>query len=134
MSSVFEIRTEKFVNRIYANIRIEPKPAPRPRFSKIGHAYNPEWYDGYKRTIAKQVLEQFGGIYIDSEMAMDITVIKSVKATSSRYGDIDNIAKGVIDSLIGIAYPDDKLITTLLVRKRFSQDPNYCGISIAIYF
>lgn len=37
--------------------------------------------------------------------------------------DADNIAKVVLDALNGIAYPDDKQVVELVVRKRFEEFP-----------
>ena len=41
--------------------------------------------------------------------------------TSARYGDIDNRAKAFCDALVNARlFPDDRLITTLLLRKRYT--------------
>lgn len=42
---------------------------------------------------------------------------------TSRNGDVDNIAKSILDALNGFAYEDDCQVTTLMVSKRYSADP-----------
>ena len=42
---------------------------------------------------------------------------------TSRNGDIDNIAKSILDALNGFAYEDDCQVTTLMVSKRYGTDP-----------
>ena len=32
-------------------------------------------------------------------------------------GDVDNIVKPIMDALIGVAYPDDRLVERVLVQK-----------------
>ena len=38
--------------------------------------------------------------------------------------DVDNIAKVVLDSLNGIAYHDDKQVVSVLVEKRYAEQPH----------
>lgn len=42
--------------------------------------------------------------------------------------DCDNIAKIILDSLNGIAYEDDKQITSLTVEKYYGDMPKVCLI------
>ena len=42
---------------------------------------------------------------------------------TSRNGDIDNIAKSILDALNGLAYEDDSQVTLLMVSKRYGTDP-----------
>ena len=41
----------------------------------------------------------------------------------SRNGDIDNIAKSILDALNGFAYEDDCQVTTLIITKQYGQNP-----------
>lgn len=42
---------------------------------------------------------------------------------TSRNGDVDNIAKSILDALNGLIYEDDCQVTTLMVVKRYGADP-----------
>ena len=42
---------------------------------------------------------------------------------TSRNGDLDNIAKSILDALNGLVYQDDCQISTLMVTKRYGADP-----------
>ena len=44
--------------------------------------------------------------------------------------DCDNISKNILDALNGIAYPDDKQISTLIINKFYSETP-YVRVSIS---
>ena len=41
----------------------------------------------------------------------------------SRNGDVDNIAKSILDALNGFAYEDDCQVTTLIVTKQYGAKP-----------
>ena len=41
----------------------------------------------------------------------------------SRNGDIDNIAKSILDALNGLVYEDDCQVTTLIIHKKYGNDP-----------
>jgi len=42
---------------------------------------------------------------------------------TSRNGDVDNIAKSILDALNGYVYLDDCQVTTLMITKRYGADP-----------
>lgn len=44
-------------------------------------------------------------------------------APVSRNGDLDNIAKSILDALNGYAFKDDAQVTTLMVSKRYGNCP-----------
>lgn len=50
-------------------------------------------------------------------------------APVSRNGDIDNIAKSILDALNTLAYEDDAQVTTLIISKRYGADP-YAAVRI----
>ena len=57
------------------------------------------------------------------QQMMDNEILPMVKP------DTDNIAKGVLDSLNGIAYKDDKQVVELIVNKFYSNTP-YVSVMI----
>lgn len=48
---------------------------------------------------------------------------------TSRNGDLDNIAKSILDALNGLVYEDDCQVTTLMITKRYGADP-YAAVRI----
>ena len=42
---------------------------------------------------------------------------------TSRNGDVDNIAKSILDALNGLVYEDDCQVTTLIIHKKYGNDP-----------
>ena len=44
-------------------------------------------------------------------------------APTSRNGDLDNIAKSILDALNECVYHDDAQVTTLLISKRYGEEP-----------
>lgn len=44
-------------------------------------------------------------------------------APVSRNGDIDNIAKSILDALNTLVYEDDCQVTTLMITKKYGADP-----------
>lgn len=42
---------------------------------------------------------------------------------TSRNGDVDNIAKSILDALNGYVYEDDCQVTTLIIHKKYGADP-----------
>lgn len=42
---------------------------------------------------------------------------------TSRNGDIDNIAKSILDALNGVAYEDDSQVAHLIIMKRYGTEP-----------
>ena len=42
---------------------------------------------------------------------------------TSRNGDVDNVAKSILDALNGLVYEDDCQVTTLIIHKKYGVDP-----------
>ena len=98
-------------------IDIEPKPAPRPRFGKC--AYMPAEYKSYKAAIGELVKLQCTTPLTDN-LKMVMTFRRKFKINSRRYGDIDNLVKGVMDACNGILFNDDSQVVELTARKEQS--------------
>lgn len=48
---------------------------------------------------------------------------------TAKNGDLDNIAKSILDALNGLVYEDDCQVTTLMITKRYGADP-YAAVRI----
>jgi len=119
----------------YVVFKVEGRPQPkeRPRVTKYG-TYTPQKTLNYEKAVAYAYKAKSGGMIFDTPVRVDITAFfkipKNVKK-SERAGfenepyphrpDLDNIAKSICDGLNGVAYTDDKLITTLIVKKIYGE-------------
>ncbi len=99
-------------------IPIEPKPAPRPRMDKTsGRVYMPEWYKIYKSAIQFYVRKQAPAYLSADPLFIEMSFQKPCEVTSARYGDIDNLVKGVLDALNGLMWKDDRQVVGTYARK-----------------
>ena len=102
---------------------MKPRAKPRPRITKRGYAYTPKTYQEYEKEFASY----YKGPMFEGTVSINLTIkpkkmivyITELEAEESKVrGDLDNIAKGVLDALNEIAYPDDKWVQKLLIRKQ----------------
>lgn len=110
-------------------IPLDAVPQGRPRFYK-GHAIDPPASRKFKADVAKFVATQKNVKLIDFPISVSIFIYRSIKkfngktgVTGKRYGDIDNLAKGILDALTGIIWKDDAQIVDLRVCKRLADEP-----------
>lgn len=99
----------------------------RPRFSrKLGRAYEAKADREYKKSIRKQYIDQTGGVMLSGEIAMDVDIYralprsrpkKTVREPDVYKVDADNALKAFLDALNGVAYEDDRFVTSLRVTK-----------------
>ena len=117
-------------------------PKQRPRISGR-RAYTPKRTKDYEGRVLAEFRSSYKGIYPafgkDVPVHISITVRqeipkswskkKRLQAESgeivplSRNGDIDNIAKSIMDALNGFAYEDDCQVTTLMITKVYAMQP-----------
>lgn len=100
--------------------------APRPRHMRNGHTYMPDEYTAYKRRIAEAYRAAGGADMGSAPIAVTIDVMRELPGSRpKRVGcepdtfkpDVDNVAKGVMDALNGVAYADDSQVVSLCVLK-----------------
>ena len=99
-------------------IQIDAVPQGRPRF------YNKVAVDPPKSRKFKEELALLAkAIMSDAKpftgkLEVRIFVFRNFPSpTNKRYGDIDNLAKGILDALNGVAWIDDSQIVDLTIRK-----------------
>lgn len=133
-----------------------PKPKARPRFRRTANfvqTYTPETTVNWEQTIVAQVQQQMATLYamLPSEyldgafpfkgrIGADIRVncIRPKSAPKSvvypmkaQPGDIDNLAKSVLDALqLAGVIEDDKTVTDLTAYKRFADDEHPEGVEV----
>lgn len=81
--------------------------APRPRFN--GHAYMPANYKEQKKIIRELIGTKATIAFGPLKMSIRI------ETKGKRLGDVDNLAKTILDSLEGLCYLNDIQITSLEV-------------------
>ena len=117
-------------------------PKQRPRISGR-RAYTPKRTKDYEGRVLDAFRSSYRGFYPafgkDVPVRISITVRQEIpkswskkkrsEAESgeivplSRNGDIDNIAKSIMDALNGFAYEDDCQVTTLVITKIYAVQP-----------
>lgn len=119
---MFTLSTHFECDKVYAK--------PRPRFNmRTGVVYSSPAYRAYEQAIGKQWRREHGNAtkFFEGAVYADIVVTRKLPASTPKRilcdadvsrPDVDNIAKGVLDALNGIAYPDDSIVVRLATEKR----------------
>ena len=127
---------------IYFKVDGAAVPKQRPRISGR-RAYTPKRTKDYEERVLNAFRSSYSGFYPafgkDVPVRVGIRIVQAVpkswskkkraQAESgeivplSRNGDVDNIAKSILDALNGFAYEDDCQVTTLIVTKQYGVRP-----------
>lgn len=109
-------------------VPIDVVPQSRPRFFN-GRAYDPPKSKQFKKDFAQLVstLRPNSAIYT-GEIHVELHIFRPASkfkkgVTSARYGDIDNLVKGIFDALTGVVWKDDRQISKLTVTKNLADSP-----------
>ena len=117
-------------------------PKQRPRISGR-RAYTPKRTKDYEGRVLNAFRSSYSGFYPafgkDTPVSVEIRIGQAIpKSWSkkkraqaeqgeivplSRNGDVDNIAKSILDALNGFAYEDDCQVTTLMITKQYGVKP-----------
>lgn len=117
-------------------------PKQRPRISGR-RAYTPKRTKDYEGRVLQAFRSSYSGFYPafgkDVPVWVCIHIIQAIPKSWSkkkraraeageifplgRNGDIDNIAKSILDALNGFAYEDDCQVTTLMITKQYGVKP-----------
>lgn len=126
--------------RISFTVPGAPVGKGRPRFTKQGHTYTPEKTASYENLVRLFYSERYREMRFvpDEPLAMLVRAYMPIPKSTSRCKaemmkgnllfptkkpDCDNIAKIICDALNSIAYPDDKQLVSVLIEKRYSDNP-----------
>lgn len=105
---------------------------------------NAQRYLAYKQHVYYQVINELKGVYAPMDCAIGVTIrfkmpipeswskIKkdaAINQLHTKKPDIDNLVKGLFDSLNGLLWVDDNRIAQMMVTKVYSNDP---GIELII--
>ena len=129
--------------------KIQPKQ--RPRFVKRGayiQTYTPEATLKYQKLVADCYLEEYGNLKpLTGALIVEIGVFFNVpksyskkkrkelygKPNTQHNGDIDNVAKSILDGLNGVAWDDDTIVYDLHITKWYTlsdEDPERVEVKI----
>jgi len=128
--------------------KIQPKQ--RPRFKRCGafiQTYTPQATLDYQKLVAESYIEKYDDTKLTGALKMEINAFFNVpmsyskkrkselygKPNTAHNGDIDNVAKSVLDGLNGVAYDDDTIIYDLHIRKYYTcgdDDPERVEVRI----
>lgn len=117
-------------------------PKQRPRISGR-QAYTPKRTKDYEGRVLAAFRSSYSGFYPafgkDTPVWVCIYIIQAIPKSWSkkkqhmaeageifplgRNGDIDNIAKSILDALNGFAYEDDCQVTRLMISKEYGSEP-----------
>lgn len=114
------------------------KPKQSFRYTRFGHRYTPSDVKQYakdiQRTFASNYPNWLPSMFFEKPLKVELTVYISMPKSFSKIKkqrahtgelrplvkpDCDNISKNILDALNGIAYPDDKQIVELTIKKYY---------------
>ena len=117
----------------------QPRGQGRPRFNRMGGAYKTSEDKAYERALCMAYWAKYTGapmmqgpLAVKIEMVVQIPQSKSKREKALMLSgeikptikpDVDNAVKAILDALNGVAFPDDKAVTTLFVKKRYGATP-----------
>ncbi len=105
-----------------------PVPKGRPRLGFRGRkafVYTPQATRDYEQLVG-WTAKAAGCRPVDGPVAVVLDVFVQ------RRMDVDNVAKSILDGLIGIAYEDDNQVIELLVKKHTAKDATEERVEIEI--
>ena len=101
----------------------------RPRFNSSSKTtYTPERTQGFEAEVAwrcREAMKKADAKKTKEPVCVEVTIYRKRKSKEGYGrpmdgGDVDNIAKSILDAMNKIAYDDDKQVTTLTTMKRFT--------------
>ena len=120
----------------------DPVPQGRPRFTKSGHAYDPQRSQNYKQLVRFWVTQHLKKIHgfkpFENAMCVELIfylgipsswskkkrteAINGVIRPIARNGDVDNMIKAILDAGNNLLWADDCIITDISAKKRYTGD------------
>lgn len=122
-------------------INAEPTGKARHRSMILNgriHTYNTRKNTSYEKLVQEEYQKQANGIYFTQDLEVVIEAYFRIPTSWSKKKkqeaidrlikpevkpDCDNISKIILDSLNGVAYKDDKIVTALHTYKYYSSTP-----------
>lgn len=114
---------------IKLSIPIDAIPQARPRVYSKRVAVDPPQSKQFKQQLAYMIKSlRKDSALLTGELKVELHIFRSAGVfkkgvTSARYGDVDNLAKGILDACNGVIWIDDKQISSLYVTKNLADTP-----------
>lgn len=110
---------------------ITPRPWQRPRFnSTTGAFFTDNDVRIFKERIAERAKQAMGKHKpFEEPVIVMLHFFRKYAIDGRLFGDVDNLAKSVLDALNGICYDDDRRVTYLLADKQRSDNE---GLTVKI--
>lgn len=107
---------------------IDSVPMHRPRFNRnSGTAYNPPVDIAFRNNlglIVQSAMRRKNIPIFTGNVAVKIIVSRNFNVASTKFGDIDNHVKNILDALTGIVWNDDSQVTILIAWKLKNSVPS----------
>ena len=111
-------------------VQIDAIPQGRTRFYR-GVAVDPPKCKQFKQDLALLVKSQYHDAPLSGNVLVTIRIYRNFnKPTNKRYGDIDNLAKAILDAGNGILWIDDAQIVDLHIIKYVTDCLPYVELEI----
>ena len=123
----------------------DPVPQSRPRVTRSGNVYYADRIVRYRREVvlaarAARLPLREGPVWLGIEAVFQrpkahfkkSNVRTDAAAFPFSRGDCSNLAKGIEDALLGVAYKDDSQVVELTVRKRWAKDGEQSAAIVTI--
>ncbi|MGL4523072.1 MAG: RusA family crossover junction endodeoxyribonuclease [Bacilli bacterium] len=103
-----------------------PMPAPRPRFSEKGHAYNTQRYKTFKSKIRWKIPKWQSEAQIYVKIAFVYALPQSMSKIGKerlngkycpKHADVDNLAKTILDAMNKRTFIDDRQVVVCVLEK-----------------
>ena len=132
------MREARSIKEISFCIPGTPVGKARPRVTRSGHAYTPQKTKDYEMLVRSCYESQVGSFQFGAKKPLEVLIeaefpipksaskkraAEMVETYHTNKPDADNLAKGILDALNGVAFPDDSAVSALCVVKTWSNDP-----------
>jgi len=111
------------------------KAKERPRSGKGGRMYTPTETRKFEAAVYKWAKAEWDRKPLIYPIRVELTIFElgddqqendsTLGLIYNEKGDIDNLAKSVLDGMNGVVYKDDKQIVDLDLTRRFSMEPGF---------
>ncbi len=128
-------------------VPVRPYPWQRARLRANGMHFTDAKTRAYKSLIAAHGRQSFADVPLTGPIEMRVSAVYAVPVSWSRRKredalndrvrptgrpDVDNLAKGVMDALNGIAYADDSQIVRLTASKHYGHSDSVVVMVVAL--
>lgn len=102
---------------------VEGEPVPKQSFRVIEkRSGKTHGYTDPKVTAWQNTITTISSLHIDAPLTGKVAVVLRFYLSNNRVVDLDNLSKGVLDGLKGVAFKDDNQVVKLALSKEVNKD------------